>query len=134
MIFWIGALAFAFSAYLHTGSWFSFLPDVFRDPPIRGAPEVEGACALLLGAAAVLTALPRRGAWRTAFVALAFSAVADGLGMILIALGAGPDSPFNFWFHRIGITILVIVLGSLFTRPVRNALRKGETATVSPAK
>lgn len=37
---------------------------------------------------------------------LGLAPTSSSLGMTLIALGFGPDSPFNFLFHRIGVAIL----------------------------
>jgi hypothetical protein len=125
IVVWIEAIAFLFSAYLHTGNYLSFLPDFFRDPEIRGAPVVEGACGIFLAVAAVVVTWNLANAWGLAVVAHGAAIVADIVGMILIAMGAGPDSPFNYYFHRVGVAILIIVLGCLFTLPARMALRGG---------
>lgn len=120
----IEALAFAFSGYLHTGNRPAFLPGFFHDPQIVGAPIVEGACGVLLGLAALLTAFHLGAAWAMAVGAHVTAIVADIMGMTLIALGAGPDSPFNYLFHRVGIAVLVVALACLLTRPARSALRQ----------
>jgi hypothetical protein len=127
----IEALAFAFSAYLHTGSRLSFLPGFFHDPQIVGAPIVEGACGVLLGIAALLTIFGLGSAWAVAVGAHLTAIVADVMGMILIAVGAGPDSPYNYLFHRVGLAVLVVVLGCLLTRPARSALRRSGTARIA---
>jgi hypothetical protein len=121
-IIWIEALAFFFAAVLHTGVRISVLPEFFNDPTIVGATVVEGMCGAILALAAFLVSSRRAEAWGTAVGSHVFSITADVFGMILIAVGAGPDSPFNFLFHRIGISILAVVLVLLFTRPARGAL------------
>lgn len=121
----IEALAFLFSALLHTGARISFLPAFFHDPQIRGAPIVEAACGVFLGVAALLVIFRLGPTWGIAVSAHVTSIAADVVGMILIAVGAGPDSPFNYLFHRVGVAILIVVLLSLFTRPVRAAMEHG---------
>jgi bacteriorhodopsin len=83
---------------------------------------VEGACAVSLSAAAVLTTFNWRQHGLYRLVAQSFAILADAVGMILITVGAGADSTFNFWFHRIGIAIAIVVLGCLCTWTTRNAL------------
>jgi hypothetical protein len=131
LIIWIEAAAFLFAATLHTGVRLPFVPDFFHDPRIIGATVAEGLCALVLGAAAILVGASAKRAWVVAVAAQMFSIVADIFGMTVIALGFGPDSPFNFLFHRIGIAILVLVLAALFTTPARVALQSGHR--VGPA-
>jgi hypothetical protein len=130
-VFAIEAVAFVLSAYLHTGNRVAFLLGFFHDPAIRGAPIVEAACGLLLGAAALLSAGGSGAAWAAAVVAHITAIVADAIGMILIAVGAGPDSPFNYLFHRAGVAVLVLVLGCLVSRPARNALGREGSAPLA---
>jgi hypothetical protein len=118
----IEAFCFAFAALLHTGVHIAFLPDFFHDPRIVGATVVEGLCASVLGVAAIFLGGGHPRGWPLAVGAVSFSIVADIFGMAVIALGVGPDSPFNFLFHRIGITVLVITL-VLLLAPARAALR-----------
>jgi len=119
---WLEAFGFAFASFLHTGARLEFLPRFFQDPRIVGATVVEGLCALLLAAAAQVTnSAP--AAWSMAVGAEVFSICADIFGMVLIGLGLGPDSPFNFLFHRIGIAVLLLVLVALLTAPGKAALR-----------
>ena len=111
------------SALLHTGVRLPVLPAFFHDPQIVGATVVEGLCAVFLGVSAFRINADKAGAWGTTVAAQVFAIAADTFGMLLIALGAGPDSPFNYLFHRLGIAILLLVLAALFARPLRNAFR-----------
>ena len=121
-LFWIEAFGFLFAALLHTGVSIPFLPAFFHDPQIIGASVVEGACGVLLGLAALRVGSQQRAAWGTAVGAQTFAIAADIFGMIVIAEGLGPDSPFNYLFHRIGVSILVIVLGLLLMPGVRDSV------------
>jgi hypothetical protein len=123
-VVWIACVAFLLSGFLHTGQRLPFLPEFFHDSSIIGAPEVEGACGIILGVAALLISIRHRGAWGATVIAVAVSIAADIIGMIFIAMGRGPDSPFNFWFHRIGVAILVVVLVVLLTNPGKVALHR----------
>jgi hypothetical protein len=123
-ILWVQGVTWLLSGYLHTGRHFSFLPLAIRDPNIRGAPEVEWIGGLLLLAAAVAVTLGLRGAWRLSVTATGYAIAADVVGMVLIAAGRGAESNFNFWFHRIGIVVSVLILGLLLTRGGRRALGK----------
>lgn len=118
----VEAFCFAFAALLHTGVRPPFLPDFFHDPRIVGASVVEGLCAIVLAIAAILLGSASRQGWAVAVGAVGFSIIADILGMVLIALGFGPDSPFNFLFHRIGVTVLVVTL-AILVAPARLSLR-----------
>ncbi len=118
----VEAFGFAFAALLHTGVRIAFLPDFFHDPLIIGATVVEGLCAIVLGIAAILLGSAHRRGWPFAVGAVVFSIVADIFGMALLTLGFGPDSPFNFLFHRVGVTLLVITLAVLVA-PARPSLR-----------
>jgi hypothetical protein len=117
----IEALAFGFAAVLHTGVRLPLLPDFFHDPRIVGATVVEALCAVALGGAAIMVGAAAPKAWVAAVSAQVFSIVADLFGMLVIALGFGPDSSFNFLFHRVGIVVLVLVLAGLLTPFARHA-------------
>jgi uncharacterized membrane protein len=121
-VVWIACVAFLLSGFLHTGQRVPFLPAFFHNPSINGALEVEGACGVILGSAALLISVRHQAAWWTTVIAVAFAIVADSIGMILITVGAGPVSPFNFWFHRIGVAVLAVVLVVLLTSPGKEAL------------
>jgi hypothetical protein len=121
-VVWIACVAFLLSGFLHTGQRLPFLPAFFHNPRINGAVWEEGACGVVLGIAALLISVRHQAAWWAAVIAVAFAIISDIIGMILIAVGAGPDSPFNFWFHRIGVAILVVVLVILLTSPGKVAL------------
>jgi hypothetical protein len=121
ILIWIEALAFGFAAVLHTGVRLALLPDFFHDPRIVGATVVEGLCAVALGSAAIMVGASAPKAWVAAVSAQIFSIVADAFGMLFIALGVGPDSPFNFLFHRVGIAVLVLVFAGLLTPSARHA-------------
>jgi len=124
LIVWIEAAAFLFAGVLHTGVRFAFLPAFFHDPQIVGATVVEGLCAAVLGASAGAIIARASRAWIVAVGAQLFAIIADIFGMIVIAFGFGPDSPFNFLFHRLGIAILLVVLAVILTRSGREALRR----------
>lgn len=109
VVLWLEALTWGLSAYLHTGHHLSFLPTVFQDASIRGAPEVEGVGGFLLAVAAILVTAKLPGRWLASLVANATAVVFDCAGMVLIAVGAGPDSTFNFWFHRIGVAVAFLL-------------------------
>jgi hypothetical protein len=121
-VIWIETLGFLFAALLHTGISIPFLPAFFHDPRIIGATVVEGACGILLGFAAFRVSIGDRAAWATAIGAQVVAIAADFTGMVFIAAGFGPESPFNYLFHRIGIGILLIGLGFLVTPQIRSVL------------
>jgi hypothetical protein len=122
VLIWIEALAFVIAAVLHTGIRLPLVPDFFHDPRIVGATVVEGLCAAALAGAAIMGGASAPMAWAAAVSAQIFSIVADLFGMLVIALGFGPDSPFNFFFHRVGVVVLILVLAGLLTPSARHAL------------
>jgi hypothetical protein len=123
-VIWIETFAFLFASLLHSGISVPFLSPFFHDPRIIGATVVEGACGVLLGFAAVRVSVGDRAAWATAIGAQLVAIAADSLGMVFIAAGFGPESRFNYLFHRIGIGILLIGLGFLITPQIRGVLAR----------
>lgn len=114
-----GAL-FLFGALQHAG----IALGPFHEPRIIPAAVVETICAasLLAGAAALFRALRKR--WHFALIGNLVALSGVLLGMVALAVGAGPRTASNDWYHRIMLTliaaaILILVLDRRRTRAVQ---------------
>lgn len=118
------ALTFFLGALLHLG-W--RVPPGFaalEEPRIIPATVVEGLCGLAL-AFASCAMLARSGwAWTAALAANAFALGGVLLGIVALAVGAGPSTELNTIYHRVMVVALVAVLGLLVSPQGRAALRR----------
>jgi len=118
------AATFFFGALLHLGVRIPLGFAVLAEPTILPAAIVESLCGLALsfGAFAMLTRMNR--AWTVALAAHAFALGGVLLGVIALALGAGPSTDLNTVYHRIMLVALVGVLALLLSPTGRTVLRR----------
>lgn len=123
------AATFFCGALLHLGVRIPLGFAVLAEPNILPATIVEGLCglALAVGAFAVLTRMS--WAWTAAFAAHAFALGGVLLGMVALAVGAGPSTELNTIYHRVVLVSLVAVLALLLTPTGRAALLRGSGLT-----
>jgi hypothetical protein len=118
------ALTFFSGALLHLGLRIPLGFTVLAEPRILPATVVEGLCGLALAVAA-FAVLTRMGwAWTAAFAAHAFSLGGVLLGMVALAVGAGPSTELNTIYHRVMLVALVAVLALLLSPAGRTLLRR----------
>ena len=111
---------FVFGALQHAGVAIGSL----HEPAILPASVVEVLCASALswGAAAVLKQSPK--AWRTAFIGNLVAIVGVVIGMVALALGAGPRTASNDLYHRIMLVLATASLVILLVPAGRTALKR----------
>jgi hypothetical protein len=116
----LNAALFVFGALQHAG----IRVGPFREPVIIPASIVESICALALiwGAVAVLrwSATAVRAALIGNIVAIAGVAI----GMVALAVGAGPRTESNDIYHRFMLLLAVVSLAILAAPRGRAALRR----------
>jgi hypothetical protein len=112
LLMFLNAALFVFGAVQHAGVAIGR----FHEPRIIPASIVEGICALSLvwGAIAVLS--PSTTEWRMALIGNLIALGAVLLGIVALAMGAGPRTASNDLYHRlmlilIGASLLVLILG-----------------------
>jgi hypothetical protein len=121
------AATFFFGALLHLGVRIPLGFAVLAEPTILPATIVESLCALALsfGAFAVLT---RMSFARTAaFAAHTFALGGVLLGVVALAVGAGPSTDLNTIYHRVMLVVLVAVLALLLSPTGRAAFSSAPT-------
>jgi hypothetical protein len=102
----LNAAVFFFDAIQHVGISIGSL----REPRIIPAAIVETLCGFALAWGVITLFGQRPTAWRAAVIANAFAAGGVVLGMVALAVGAGPRTPTNDLYHRI---MLVLISASL---------------------
>lgn len=116
----LNAALFVFGALQHAG----IAIGPMHEPTIVPAAIVETICALALiyGLAAVL----RRSlhAVRAAVVANAIAITGVMIGMVALAIGAGPRTENNDIYHRFMLLMAVGSIAILATRSGRDAIRR----------
>ena len=114
------AALFVFGALQHAGVAIGSL----HEPVIVPASVVEAFCALALswGAAAVLRQSPK--AWRAAFLGNLAAILGVAIGMVALAVGAGPRTPSNDLYHGIMLALAIASLAILVVPAGRTALRR----------
>jgi hypothetical protein len=110
-------VTFLFAALMHVG-----IPLGFSEPRIIPAAIVEGLCGLLLAVSACAVVARTTWAWGSALAAHLVAVAGVLLGIIALALGAGPSTMANTIYHRVILGVLVVVLVGLSTRAARAAL------------
>lgn len=121
------ALALLTGAVAHLGVRIPLGVVVLAEPRILPATIVEGLCGfVLLGSAyAVFTSKP--WAWTAAVVAQAIALGGVLLGIVALAVGAGPNTASNALFHRVMLVALVGGIVLLVTPGARAAFgRSGQ--------
>jgi len=111
---------FLFGALQHAGLAIGSL----QEPVIVPASVVEVICALALcwGAAAVLKRSQK--AWLAAFTGNLVAIIGVVIGMVALAVGAGPRTPSNDLYHRIMLALASASLVILLVPAGRAALRR----------
>lgn len=115
----IEALTFFLAASLHFGVRIMGL----NEPKIIPATVVEGLCAIFLSIAAIAIGMHARSARGISIAAHLFCIAGVLLGIGALAMGRGPTTELNFYYHRTILAVLTIMLIILFTSPGRTALR-----------
>ncbi len=115
------AALFVFGALQHAGVAIGSL----HEPVIVPASVVEVLCALALswGAGAVLKQSLK--AWRAAFIGNLVAIIGVVIGMVALALGAGPRTASNDLYHRIMLalataSLVILLVPAGRTAPKRN--------------
>jgi hypothetical protein len=124
------AATFFMGALLHLGVRIPLGFAVVEEPVILPATIVEGSCATALAVAAFAVLVRRNGAWTLATAAHAFALAGVLLGIVALAVGAGPSTELNTIYHRVMVLALVAVLGLLLSPAGRTALRRATSPTV----
>ena len=114
------AALFVFGALQHAGVAIGSL----REPVIIPASIVELVCALALfwGAAAVWTRSLK--AWRAALIGNLIVIAGVAIGMVALAVGAGPRTASNDLYHKIMLALAGASLIILFVPTGRAALKR----------
>ena len=114
------AAIFVFGALQHAG----VAMGAFYEPAIFPASVVEVLCALALGwgAAAVVKQSPK--AWRAALIGNLVAIIGVVIGMVALALGAGPRTASNDFYHRMMLALATASLVILLVPAGRRALKR----------
>jgi hypothetical protein len=103
------ALTFIIAALTHLQLTLSL---GFAEPKIIPAAIVEGLCALFFINSAYSIFSKKTSAWKATFFAHAFAIAGIILGMISLAVGAGPRTKTNDLYHS--IMLLLIIADSFY--------------------
>jgi len=111
---------FVFGALQHAGVAIGSL----HEPVILPASIVEALCALALswGAVGVLKQSPK--AWRAALIGNSVAIFGVAIGMVALAVGAGPRTASNDLYHRIMLALAIASLLILILPAGRTALKR----------
>ena len=124
------AATFFFGALLHLGVEIPLGFAVIEEPVILPATIVEVLCGTALAVAAFAVLTRRAGAWTVVTAAHAFALGGVSLGIVALAVGAGPSTELNTIYHRVMVVALVAVLGLLLSPTGRSALRRATSPSV----
>jgi len=120
------ASTFFLGALLHLGARLPVGGVVLAEPRIIPATIVETLCGLALAAGAYAVLARRDRAWRALVGAHAFALAGVLLGVVALALGAGPSTDLNTIYHRVMLTVLAAGLVLLLTPAGRAAFGRGD--------
>ena len=114
------AALFVFGALQHAGVVIGSL----SEPVIIPASIVELLCALALiwGVVAVLTGSLK--AWRSALIGNLIAVAGVAIGMVALAIGAGPRTSSNDLYHSIMLALAAASLVTLFVPATRAVLKR----------
>lgn len=109
----LAAGTFLLGALLHAGLELPLAVVTLSEPRIVPATIVEGLCglALLVGANGVLARRP--WGWRAARAACILAILGVLLGMVSLAVGAGPRTQSNDLLHVVMLVLLLAGLGAI---------------------
>lgn len=119
------AITFLLGALLHLGARVPMGSVVLVEPRIVPATIVETLCGLLLASSAYAVFARRSWAWSAILGAHAFALAGVLLGMVAIAVGAGPSTELNDIYHRVMLTVLTAGLILLLTPAGRTVFGRG---------
>jgi hypothetical protein len=111
---------FVFGALQHAGVAIGSL----REPVIIPASVVEMFCALALSWAAVAVLKQSPKAWRAAFIGNLVAITGVVIGLVALAVGAGPWTASNALHHKIMLALATASLVILVLPAGRTALRR----------
>ena len=114
------AAIFVFGALQHAGVAIGSL----HEPVIVPASIVEVLCALALSWSAIAVLRHSPKAWRGAFIGNLVAILGVVIGMVALAVGAGPRTASNDFYHRIMLALAAASLVILFLPAGRTALRR----------
>jgi Na+-transporting NADH:ubiquinone oxidoreductase subunit NqrB len=114
------AAVFVFGALQHAGVAIGSL----HEPVIIPASVVELLCASALSWSTLAVMKQSPKAWRGAFIANLIAILGVVIGMVALALGAGPRTASNDLYHRIMLALAVASLVILLVPAGRRALRR----------
>ena len=115
------AIAFIFAAMAHLQLTLSF---GITEPKILPAAIVEGLCGLFFIISAFSIFSNSSTAWRRTFFAHAFAIAGISLGLISLAVGAGPRTKTNDLYHSIMMLLIVADSFYLMTEKGKSAFKK----------
>ena len=120
LIAWVmlaNAALFFFGALQHAG----IAIGPFHEPYIIPATIVEAICglALLFGVAALFRNWKK--SWGIALTGNLVALVGVALGMVALALGAGPRTASNDLYHRIMLVLIAAAIGALVFQRSRSS-------------
>ena len=115
------AIAFIFAAMAHLQLTHSF---GITEPKILPAAIVEGLCGLFFIISAFSIFSNSSKAWRRIFFAHAFAIAGIILGLISLAVGAGPRTETNDLYHSIMLLLIVADSFYLMTEKGKSAFKK----------
>ena len=115
------AVAFTFAAMVHLQLTLAF---EIAEPQIIPAAIVEGLCALFFILSAVSIFSNSSRAWKRTFFAHAFAIAGIILGLISLAVGAGPRTKANDLYHSIMLLLIIADSFYLMTEKGKAALKK----------
>ncbi len=119
------AFTFLAGALLHLGVRIPLGFTVLAEPRILPATIVEGLCGLFLAVGAYAALARKPWAWSAIIAAHAFALGGVLLGMVALAVGAGPSTELNTVYHRVVLAALVGGLVLLSTPAGRAAFGRG---------
>jgi len=119
------AVTFLTGTLLHLGVRIPLGFAVLAEPRIIPATIVEGLCGLFLAVGAYAVLSHRTWAWPALTAAHAFALGGVLLGMVALAVGAGPSTELNTVYHRVMLVALAAGLVFLLTPVGRAVLGRG---------
>lgn len=119
------AVTFLLGALLHLGVQIPAGATVLAEPRIFPASIVEGLCGLFLAAGAYAALTGRTWAWPALTAAHVFALGGVLLGVVALAVGAGPSTELNEVYHRAMLVALAAGLVLLLAPVGRAAFGRG---------
>ena len=113
------AARFFYGAAQHAG--IAFGP--FHEPLIIPAAIVESVCGIALLFGAVAPVRNWKGSWGAALIGNLVALAGVALGMVALALGAGPRTASNDLYHRIMLVLIAAATLVLLLQSPTNAKR-----------